>query len=147
MRKLFGVNVDYDRNCTSFLVDMGDQIVIDDSVPVAEKVSAVDALIKVIYKPDERTGLPTGDLSYYVSDSVNPEIKSFILQNLLMDTSSVASPKIPDGISEQDAFDLMRGRDESVDDYRARLNSFAVSNVERAKFLYDNAKKSPVASE
>lgn len=147
MRKLFGVNVDYDRNYTSFPDDLGDQIVVDDSVPVAEKVSAVDALIKVIYKPDERTGLPTGDLSYYVSDSVNPEIKAFILQNLLMDTSSVASPKIPNGISEQDAFDLMRGRDESVDDYRNRLNSFAVSNVERAKFLYDNAKKDDLASE
>lgn len=147
MRKLFGVNVDYDRNYTSFPEDLGDQIVVDDSVPVAEKVSAVDALIKVIFKPDDRTGLPTGDLSYYVSDSVNPEIKAFILQNLLMDTSSVAAPKIPDGVSEQDAFDLMRGRDESVDDYRARLNSFAVSNVERAQFLYDNAKKVAVASE
>ena len=31
-----------------------------------------DSLLSVIYQPDSRTKLPTGDIGYFVSDRANP---------------------------------------------------------------------------
>lgn len=103
------------------------------------KFSPADSLLAVIYAPDERTGLPTGDLSYFVSDKVNPQVKEFILANLMNDVSSAANPAIPDGMDSSLAFDLMRQKDESIDDYRNRLNQFATDNVNYAKLLTESA--------
>ena len=52
---------------------------------VEKNISPTDVLIKEIYAPDPRTGLPTGDIGYFVSDKGNPEIKQFILEQLFMD--------------------------------------------------------------
>lgn len=101
-----------------------------------------DAILKVIYAPDPRTGLPTGDIAYYVSDNVNPQIKQFILQNLMIDISAAKNPPIPEGIDDSLAFDLSRqrlenGRLESLQEYAERLNKFSQDNVSYAKLLAD----------
>lgn len=139
MKNYRNVNIDYDRRFE--LLESGEKV-----LPQEKKVEVVqtpfDSLIKTIYAPDERTGLPTGDLTYYVSDSVNPEIKEFILKNLLVDTSSVANPAVPEGIDMDTAVLLSRHRDETAEQYRERLNQFAYNEVDRAKFLYEQAKSS-----
>lgn len=106
-----------------------------------------DSLLKVIYAPDSRTGLPTGDLTYYVSDKANPQVKQFILDNLLMDVSSAKNPAIPEGIDSTLAFDLMRKQGEGVQEYAERLNQFSSDNKQYAQMLYDKSRSVPKASE
>lgn len=82
---------------------------------VSLKKTPQDALLSVIYAIDERTNLPTGDLAYYVSDKVNPQIKEFILRNLLMDVSSAANETFDSKyISDDLALDLMRQPNETL---------------------------------
>lgn len=40
-------------------------------------------LIKLVYVKDERTNLPTGELSVLASDTVSPDIVDFVRRNLL----------------------------------------------------------------
>lgn len=110
-----------------------------------------DSLLSLVYKRDERTGLPTGDLSYLVSDKANPEVKQFILDNLMQDVSSAKNISAPAGLSDGDVLALSRNVGESVADYATRLNQ----SIDRDKWILDNYKKnvqsksskSPVPSE
>lgn len=99
--------------------------VIDDfEYPAAvEKASPSDAIIKMVYARDERTKLPTGDLRYYVSDKANPEVKRWILDNLMMDTSGAANPKIPAGMDDETAMIYQRNVGESTEAYVSRLQN------------------------
>ena len=99
-----------------------------------------DALFALVYAIDERTKCPSGDLTYYVNPKANPEIKKFILDNLMMDVSSAARPSAPVDMSDDDILALSRKYDESLDDYVSRLNN----EVERTKWLNDEYKKSLV---
>lgn len=136
MKKEIYLKFDYSRRCKQIL----DKVVKVDSPDVVEvEKKPVDTLLSVIYQEDGRTHLPTGDIGYYVSDKANPQIKQFILDNLLMDVSAAASPKIPDGIDDSLAFDLMRRDGELPDVYASRLNQFVNDNQELAKKLYDQS--------
>lgn len=105
--------------------------VVEDVVdaPLVGEPSPVQNLIREIYAVNPMTGLPSGDLTYYVSDSVDPQIKEFIKSNLLMDTSSAANISIPEGIDSDLAFDLQRSAGESLHDYVERLNNFKEINL------------------
>lgn len=111
--------------------------VIQDSVVDVEASKPKDSLLSLIYAPDPRTGLPTGDLVYLVSDKANPQVKQFILDNLMMDVSSAVAPKVPAELSDDDAFALSRQPNEDVQAYVERLNS----SVERDKWIMDQYKK------
>ena len=138
MKRELYKNFDYARNIEHINAHMVVDPVEQSSVEV--KKTPQDALLSVIYAIDERTKLPTGDLVYYVSDSVNPQIKEFILKNLLMDVSAAANPTFDTKeISDDLALDLMRQPNETPDDYRIRLNEFASSNKEFAQRLYEES--------
>lgn len=104
--------------------------------------TAVDSLLSVVYSTDERTGLPTGDLGYLVNKNANPDVRRFILDNIMTDVSSAANPSIPDGISDDLAFDLSRKPMESVEAYGNRINEYYSMNKE----IIDNASQSVVQS-
>lgn len=106
------------------------------------QVKPEDSLISIIYSPDPISGLPTGDLNFWVSDKVNPQIKDFILSRLMQDTSSAVNAKLPDGISDADAFALSRHSGESVSQYVERLNG----EINRTLWLNEQTKRS-VSSE
>lgn len=96
--------------------------------PEIEK-SPSDSLLSIVYAIDERTQLPMGDLTYLVSDKANPQVKQFILDNLLRDVSAAQNPSIPDGMSDDIALSLTRERGESVQDYANRLNETVKQDV------------------
>ena len=75
---------------------------------VIEVSSSKDSFLKIVYSPDSKTGLPTGDLSYLVSDKANPEVKQWILDNLMIDVGSSALPSAPKGLSDDDIMALSR---------------------------------------
>lgn len=107
---------------------------------VSENHDPQDSLLRLVYTLDERTLCPTGDLQYFVNPKANPEVKKFILDNLLMDVSSSAKPALPDGLSDDDIFALSRQNGESLDAYVERMNT----EVKRAQWVNDEYKKSVV---
>lgn len=115
---------------------------IEETKPVMSD-KAEDSLLRLIYSRDARTGLPVGDLTYYVSDKANPEVKAFILQNLMQDVSSAANPTIPKDIPEELAMDLMRTQDESYDQYVNRLMQYKIHN----ETIVKNAQSAMVSPE
>lgn len=112
-----------------------------DETPAMENHDPSASLLKVIYSVDS-TGLPTGDLKYYVSPKANPEVKKWILDNLMFDTSSAQNVKIPDGLDSDTAFALQRCSGESVEQYADRINRFAQDNLSYVQEQYDKITKS-----
>lgn len=109
------------------------------NVDAAREPKMTDSLLAVVYAVDNRTNLPSGDLSYLVSDKANPQIKQFILDNLMMDVSAAAAPAVPANLnlSDDDIFALTRQKGESVQDYAERINQ----SIERDKWIISEAKK------
>lgn len=103
---------------------------------VEESKSPSDSLLKLVYARDERTGLPMGDLQYLVSDKANPQVKEFILQNLMQDVSSAKNVVAKFDLSDDDILALSRNPNESVQDYAARLNS----SIERDRWILNQYK-------
>lgn len=97
--------------------------------------SSVDPIINMIYAPDSRTGLPTGDLVYWVSDNVNPEVKDFIKANLMMDVSVASNIAADANLSDEDILALSPNKGESIEDYAQRLNQ----SIDRDKWLINQA--------
>ena len=107
-------------------------------IDVDTKLSATDNILRVIYAPDPRTNLPTGDLNYWVSDSVSSEIKEFIKANLFMDVSSAKNIHAANGLSDEDILALSRQPNESVEEYASRLNN----SIQRDKWLIEQSRVS-----
>lgn len=100
------------------------------------KQSPSDSIVRLVYAPDSRTGLPTGDLNYLVSDKANPQVKEFIKTQLMMDTSAAKNVTAKFDLSDEDVLSLSRNTGESLDDYVARLNT----SIERDKWLIQQSK-------
>ena len=99
------------------------------------------SILQAIYAFDPVTKLPTGDIMCYMASNTAPELKEYILKNLMVDTSSQALPKLPDGIDEDTAFALERHIDESLDSYRGRVESYMNKQVELRDMALENAKR------
>lgn len=110
------------------------QFIVED---VEQSKSPSDSLLQLVYARDERTGLPIGDLQYLVSDKANPQVKEFILQNLMQDVSAAQNVAAKFNLSDDDILALSRNLNESISDYAARLNS----SIERDRWILDQYKK------
>lgn len=84
--------------------------------------SELDRVIREIFSVDERTGLPMGDLSYYLSPDGNPTVKQWLENNLLKPRASRGEN--PADLTDDMIAEFARGADESVDDYQARLMGY-----------------------
>lgn len=90
-------------------------------------------LLDMIYTPDSRGGRPRGDIAMFLGDNTNPEVRTFI-QNQLMqevdtDRSSLSLPEsvvnnLRKTITDDDIARFTRNHDESVDAYAERMSSF-----------------------
>lgn len=87
-----------------------------------------DSLLALVYAVDERTQLPTGDLQYLVSDKANPQVKQFILDNLMQDVSGAQNVSAKYNLSDDDILALSRNQGESVQEYAERLNASIVKD-------------------
>lgn len=120
-----------------------DELILTLSAPVVNEMveesslKPADSLLSLVYRRDERTGLPTGDLSYLVSDKANPEVKQFILDNLMQDVSAAKNVSAPAGLSADDVLALSRNSGESIADYAARLNQ----SIDRDKWILSKYKQ------
>lgn len=137
MRIYRNKNIDYDARFDE--LEKGQVDPVSSELRYVEiKESPFDSLVKVVYQVDPLFKLPTGDLTFFVSDKVNPDIKQFVLENLMLDTSSAANVPTPEGISPELSMSLARGATEDVDVYRERVNDFMLANK---KFVMDAQKQ------
>ena len=79
-------------------------------------------VLNMIYAPDPNTGLPCGDLACYLGDKTSPEVREFIRLNMLQQIPDV--PVLPDELSDEDAFDFIRGKDETPAQYCQRMSAY-----------------------
>lgn len=103
--------------------------------------------MQAIYALDPVTRLPTGDIMCYMSPNTPPEIKQYIMDSIMIDTSSQALPPLPDGLDEDTAFALERKVGENVDVYRERINQFMQHQVNIRDMAIENAKREKQASQ
>lgn len=97
-------------------------------------------ILDLIYMPDPVTGFPSGALSHYLSDSVRPEIRQFIEDNILRDLPNDHVIDFSDEISrhfrdlsDDFKFDVMRGRYEDVETYKERITTTLKKMAESEK--------------
>lgn len=84
--------------------------------------SQIDEILKDIFSVDPESGLPRGDLAYYLSPDGNPTIKAWLENNLLKPRAARVGSSI-EGVTDDMLIEYSRGKDESVADYAERLRS------------------------
>ena len=89
----------------------------------SEKGSAQNSLLSAIYAKDSLTGFPTGDIAMYVSKNTSPEVKKYILDNIMIDTSSAANSPAPSGMSDDEISMFSRSDGETREAYTQRMQS------------------------
>lgn len=110
------------------------------SPEIQDRHDSADSFISLVYQLDPVSKLPTGDLNYLVSDKANPDVKKWILDNLMTDVSVAAVPGSLKGLSDDDLIALSRDPRESSDDYMNRVNDYARMNAD----LYGRLAKASV---
>lgn len=120
---------------------------IKQEVQVVESSDPAKSILEAVYALDPVTRLPTGDIMCYMSSSTPPELKAYIMDNLMIDTSSQALPPLPDGLDEDTAFALERKNTESVDVYRQRITQYMEQQVTIRNMAIENAKREQAVSE
>lgn len=82
-----------------------------------------DSLLSLIFAYDPVTNSPTGDFGQYLNDNVDPGVREYVKNNLLMDTSSANVAPAPDSLSDMEVFQYGRQDGESREDYAGRMAS------------------------
>lgn len=100
-------------------------------VPVEDDFQRI---LREIYSVDELTGLPKGDLAYYLSPDGNPQIKAWLEANLLKPRAVKQGTSI-EGVTDDMLSEFVKGRDESADAYRERLIAIYNDSVAEIKKL------------
>lgn len=82
-------------------------------------------LIKLVYVKDERTNLPTGELSVLASDTVSPDIVDFVRRNLLQPIGDTGLSSVVQNIQLDDdtIIQLTRNLGESDRQYIDRCDA------------------------
>lgn len=102
-----------------------------EDIPELSK-SDLELVLDEIFSVDERTGLPKGDIQYYLSKDGNPSVKSWLETNLLM-PRSVSTGSSVEGVTDDLIFEMSRKADESFEEYALRLDNIRNEAVENSK--------------
>lgn len=94
--------------------------------------SELNRLLSIVFAADE-TGAIQGDIGMLLSDKVDPQIVAFVKQQLLFDTSSSVQSPLPSWMSDDDALQMRRNGNETMDDYAERMASLMLKLKENMK--------------
>lgn len=87
---------------------------------VESTYNPLDEVLKEIFTVDPRSGLPRGDIQYFLSKDGNPQVKAWLETNLLQ-------PRVANGmadpakVSDDLIVEMSRRSDETTDSYAARI--------------------------
>lgn len=93
---------------------------LDEDIVFDRSISELDSIINEIFSVDKVTGLPKGDLQYYLSKDGNPAVKDWLEHNLIMPRSNVGSSTGED-VTDDLIYEFSRKPDESIEGYAFRL--------------------------
>ena len=88
----------------------------------------MDRILREIYSVDELTGLPKGDLVYYLSPDGNPQVKAWLENNLLKPRAAKLGTSL-EGVTDDMLAEFSKSAGESGSDYRARMMSIYESTT------------------
>lgn len=97
--------------------------------------SDLDRIIKEIFAVDPVSGLPKGDLAYYLSPDGNPQVKQWLERNLLQPRVKSSGSSV-EGVTDDLLVEYARKQGESVSDYSLRLKGYydsATAEIEKLK--------------
>lgn len=105
-----------------------------------DTVHSDEQLLDYIYAVDPVTALPSGDLSVYLGDKANPEIRQYIEMNLLQPSNVDKGSSLPTDItnkfksvSDDDIAFFSRSKSESREEYADRIKAFFISEKQRRR--------------
>lgn len=102
----------------------------------SDKKANKNSVLKLVFKRNEETGKPINDLALVENAHLSAEVREFIKQNL-------QAPMQPEkGVIDSElALELCRKPNETVNDYRLRLQSVAYESEEHIKVASQQIKK------
>ena len=118
------------RNHSMIMALDNDPCIISDE-PFVDDNSEIANVLKEIFAVDDRTGLPQGEIAYYLSPDGNPQIKEWLLNNL-MRTRGVSVGSSIDDVTDDMLEEFSRQPNESLGDYRKRIYDIG---LEAKKFI------------
>lgn len=108
----------------------------------------VDEILKEIFSVDPRSGLPKGDLAYYLSKDGNPQVKSWLENNLLQPRAVANNSNVKD-LTDDMIAEYAKQPDESADAYAVRIKGIfdeASANYQQAQLALQRKKEIEVES-
>lgn len=109
---------------------------VDEQV-VPSPESQFDIILNEIFSVDPVSGLPKGDVAYYLSDNGNPQVRDWIKNNLLQ-PRAVLTGADPQRVSDDLIAEFSRGADESNEAYAMRLSSIRSEAEENLRKLQEH---------
>ena len=124
------------RNINSYYMSNGLADIKPNPVEVPDYIAPDDELDRVfneIFSVDPVTGAPRGDVAYYLSSDGNPQIKDWLMNNLLKPTSARrGNPDVSDDMIEE----FSKHSDESSLGYISRIRGI----LDDCKAYFDKQK-------
>lgn len=103
--------------------------------------SSLGAVLQEIFSVDPVSGLPKGDIAYFLSKDGNPQVKAWLETNLLQPRRQVAAK--PEGVTEELIVEFSRQPGESNLDFASRLASIRDEAMENIKKYNEQHSKDP----
>lgn len=99
---------------------------VEEKVEKKERNEKFESLLAEIYAVDPKTKLPVGDVSQYMSENTNPQIRDFIQTQLMSAFEPVGQSS---KLSDDELVRYQRKSDESVRDYVSRMADYVKDDV------------------
>lgn len=111
------------------------EFVDEDVTPSPE--SQLDLILNEIFSVDPVSGMPKGDIAYYLGENGNAQVREWIKNNLLQPRSVLtgADPRL---ISDDLIAEFSRGVDETNEAYAMRLSSIRSEAEENIRKLQES---------
>lgn len=118
----------------------------EDNIPVVipdppeiRSESDLQRVLDAIFTVDEKSGLPRTDVQYYLSPNGNPDVREWLINNLMKPRADKLRTNI-DGVTDDMLFEFSRQAGEDLDTYRDRIYNLG---VEAREFAEANKPKDP----
>lgn len=85
--------------------------------------SQLEGVLSEIFSVDPITGLPKGDIAYFLSKDGNPQVKAWLETNLLSPRARQTGTSI-EGVTDDFIAEYARNDGENVMDYASRLRGY-----------------------
>lgn len=100
--------------------------------PEVRSESDLQRVLDSIFTVDEKSGLPRTDVQYYLSPNGNPEVREWLINNLMKPRADKLRTNV-DGVTDDMLAEFTRQAGEDMDTYRKRIYNLGVEAREFAE--------------